>query len=124
MYGAHLPLSCSFCWDCRLAEVRPCRVSKLPSKLLAQLCDYQLQGGVASSAALAYLLAVIMAQAAGRAGRAVQGVLAARAWVLLSDLSYSAYLYHVQVRTRCHGAGVCLQRNQKNDVEASTHSRR
>ena len=60
---------------------------------------HRLQGGVASSAALAYLLAVIMAQAVGPAGRAVQGVLAAPAWAPLSDLSYSAYLYHVQVRT-------------------------
>jgi peptidoglycan/LPS O-acetylase OafA/YrhL len=54
------------------------------------------RGGVASSAALAYLLAVVMAQAAGPVGRAVQGVLAAPAWAPLSDLSYSAYLYHVQ----------------------------
>jgi hypothetical protein len=62
---------------------------------------HQLQGGVASSAALAYLLAVVMAQSAGPAGRLVQGVLAAPAWAPLSDLSYSAYLYHVQVQTGC-----------------------
>ena len=60
---------------------------------------HRLQGGVASSAALAYMLAVVMAQAAGPMSRAVQGVLAAPAWAPLSDLSYSAYLYHVQVCT-------------------------
>jgi peptidoglycan/LPS O-acetylase OafA/YrhL len=59
-----------------------------------------LQGGVAASAALAVLLAVIMLQAAGPASRAAYDVLAAPAWAPLADLSYSAYLYHLQVKTR------------------------
>ena len=36
----------------------------------------------------------------GPAGRAAHSLLSLRAWVVLEPLSYSAYLYHEQVRVR------------------------
>lgn len=53
----------------------------------------RLQGGIVSSSAIAFLMAVAMTSA-GPAGRLLRTMFGAHAWKPLSDLSYSAYLYH------------------------------
>ncbi len=67
-----------------------------------------LQGGIAASALLVLLLAGIMT-GAGPVGRAAHAVFAAGLWRPLSELSYSAYLYHEQVLECAHGHGCCVQ---------------
>ncbi len=56
-----------------------------------------MQGGPIINAVLAFAIAVAMT-GAGPGGRALHRLLSGRLWALLSELSYSAYLYHEQVR--------------------------
>jgi peptidoglycan/LPS O-acetylase OafA/YrhL len=58
---------------------------------------HMLQGGIISSAAIMFLMTVAMTRA-GAPGRLLHAVLAAPFWKPLAELSYSAYLYHEQVR--------------------------
>ncbi len=66
-----------------------------------------MQGGPIINAVLAFAIAVAMT-GAGPGGRALHRLLSGRLWALLSELSYSAYLYHEQVRNFVIPAAVML----------------
>lgn len=55
------------------------------------------QGGIIGTSAFAFMIAVAMTQA-GPAGPFLHALLSTRLWKPLASLTYSAFLYHEQVR--------------------------